>query len=169
MAEDYKCKYCGEEFENKGFLTQHYTQSKGGNCVDWGKDEQEGSPEVPEKQEEAVQAAVVEGMSAERDPLSIPKPHYNKDAEPIDMTDITNQQGVEAQVSALAKETAEKLKQCPQEKVMIPKDKLNPSDSFVVVGINGWNLQIQREVPVTLPVTAVVLLEQGGYGPTRVR
>jgi len=155
MADDYKCKYCGEEFENKGYLVQHYTKFKRGTCAT-GKEDGESLNE----------GAVEEGMGAERDPASVPKPHYDTDAETVD---ITEQQGVEAQVSALAKDTAEKLKKYPKERVMIPEDKLNPQSSFVVVGINGWNLQIQRKTPVILPSPVVELLEQGGYAPTRVR
>jgi len=46
---------------------------------------------------------------------------------------------------------------------------LNPKDSFVVVGINGWNLQIQREVDVHLPKPVIDLLRLGGYNPTLVK
>jgi hypothetical protein len=144
MASDYKCKHCGMEFENKGEELAHYREFKNGSCA---------------------KEAVKEGVP-ERDQTSIPKPLYDKEAEAIDFTD---QQGIEAQVTAIARKTAEELKTFPKEKVMIPKDKLNPQDSYAVVGINGWNLQIQRGVPVVLPVPVVELLEDGGYSPTRVR
>ena len=76
---------------------------------------------------------------------------------------------IESDLNNHATKTAEELKTFPKEKVMIPKDKLNPQDSYAVVGINGWNLQIQRGVPVVLPVPVVELLEDGGYNPTHVR
>ena len=147
MANDYKCKHCGMEFQNKGEELAHYKQFKDGSCA------------------EAEQSAVMEG-APERDQSSTPKPMYDRDAEAID---ITNQVGIEAQVTAIAKSTAEALKKYPKEKVVIPQDKLNPQSTYVVAGINGWNIQIQRGVPVWLPEPVVVLLEDGGYTPTRVR
>lgn len=157
MASDYKCKHCGMEFENKGEELAHYKQFKDGSCAK--EVAKESVPEV--KQAEAVKEGV-----PERDQASIPKPLYDKEAEAIDFTE---QQGIEAQVTAIARKTAEELKKFPKEKVMIPADKLNPQDTYAVVGINGWNLQIQRGVPVLLPVPVVELLEDGGYNPTRVR
>lgn len=76
---------------------------------------------------------------------------------------------IEKQVTSLGKAMAEKLRTYPQEKVMIPVDKLNKSDSFVVVGLNGFNIQIQRGKTVSLPRPVVDLLIQGGYAPTMVR
>lgn len=110
---------------------------------------------------------VTEGLAAERDPASIPKPFY--DTKEAAKEVFGSSAGVEAQVSEISRATAAELAKYPKEKVIIPKDKLNPHDGFVVVGINGWNIQIMRDTPVLLPEPVVILLEQGGYAPTRVR
>jgi len=135
------------EFQNKGEELAHYKQFKDGSCA-------------------LEQQDVVKEGAPERDQSSIPKPLYDKEAEPID---IINQAGVEAQVTSIAKKTAEALKKYPKEKVVIPQDKLNPQSTYVVAGINGWNIQIQRGIPVWLPEPVVVLLEDAGYSPTHVR
>lgn len=155
------CEYCGKEFETEKSLQGHHSYYKNGGCA---VEKKEILP--PEGEEPVLQAEAVKEGVPERDQASIPKPLYDKEAEAIDFTE---QQGIEAQVTAIARKTAEELKTFPKEKVMIPKDKLNPQDSYAVVGINGWNLQIQRGVPVLLPVPVVELLENGGYNPTQVR
>jgi len=118
---------------------------------------------VDETGEEEVeeQEGVTEGMSAERDPAPI-----IKDSTP---TPDPLAASLEKQITAMGKKTAEKLKSCTYEKIKIPMDDLNPKETFVIVGINGWNLQIQRGVAVNLPIPVVDLLEAGGYNPTRVR
>jgi len=102
---------------------------------------------------------VVEGMTQERDPDTVMTEDVPKNME----------KSIEKQVTQMGKQTAEKLRQYPQEKVLIPVDKLNKHIQDVVVGINGWNFQIQRNVPVELPSPVVDLLERAGYAPTRVR
>lgn len=111
--------------------------------------------------------AVTQGLAAERDQSSIVKPAYDKDANPEEV--FGGSAGVEAQVTQVSRETAAALAKYPKEKVVIPKDKLNPEDSFVVCGINGWNIQIKRDVPVLLPTPVVDLLAEAGYSPTHVR
>lgn len=76
---------------------------------------------------------------------------------------------IERQVTQLGRRTAEKLRQCPQDRVIIGKDPLNEKDEYVVVSINGWTFQIKREVPVSLPEPVVKLLEQGNYPVRRAR
>ncbi len=76
---------------------------------------------------------------------------------------------IEKQVTSMGRAVAEKLKTYPQEKVQLPIDKLNKGVMDVVVGINGFNIQIKRGVPVMLPIPVVDLLIQGGYNPTIVR
>ena len=143
MVSDYKCKHCGMEFENKGEELAHYREFKNGSCA---------------------KEAVKEGVP-ERDQTSIPKPLYDKEAEAIDFTD---QQGIEAQVTAIARKTAEELKTF-QGKGYDPEGQVKPAGFLRGGGFNGLNLQIQRGVPVLLPVPVVKLLEDGGYNPTRVR
>ena len=165
MSKKYVCEYCGKEFETEKSLQGHHSYYKNGGCAVEKKEILPPEGEEPVLQAEAAETAVKEFIP-EPNKTSIPKPLYDKDAEAID---ITAQAGVEAQITAIAKETAEKLKQCPKEKVMIPKDRLNAQSTYVVVGINGWNIQIQRGTPVLLPVPVVELLENGGYAPTQVR
>ena len=116
---------------------------------------------------EAREDAVSEGLAADRDPSSTVKPVYDKKAEAEDM--FAPGGGVEAQVSQLSRKTAEELKKFPKHKVMIPADKLNPGHGSVVVGINGWNIQIMRGVPVLLPEPVIELLVNGGYNPTHIK
>lgn len=144
-----KCKYCGEEFENKGLLLAHYRDFKNGECA---------------LREKVLKETVKESMP-DRDPAPIVKKEYDISVPADDMLDKT----IEAQVTQLGRATAEKLKGFPKEKVLIPIDKLNKDDKYAIVGINGWNFQIERGKPVLLPEPVVVLLENGGYQPTRVR
>ena len=159
------CEYCGKEFETEKSLQGHHSYYKNGGCAVEKKEILPPEGEEPVLQAEAAETAVKEFIP-EPNKTSIPKPLYDKEAEAIDFTE---QQGIEAQVTAIARKTAEELKTFPKEKVMIPADKLNTQDTYAVVGINGWNLQIQRGVPVLLPVPVVELLENGGYNPTQVR
>lgn len=137
-----KCKYgCEYETDNKGELMNHYK-----TC--------------PSKLDD-----VKEDLAAETDPKSKVNVDNSHKEEAIDVIQLS----IEKQLSQLGKKTAELLKARPQEKVLVPIDKLNKYDEFVVVGINGWNLQIQKGVPVMLPDCVVDLLIDGGYQPTRVR
>ena len=125
--------------------------------------------EATEEQKEVLQQAVKEGLAAERDPASVVKDTTKESM--VSQEDAVNilDESIAKQVSRMGRLTAEKLRNSPNEKVLIPKDKLNMHDEYVVVGINGWNLQIQRGVPVILPRQVVDLLAQGGYSPTLVR
>jgi len=109
--------------------------------------------------ESSEEEGVEQGLADERDQAPI-----IKKPEPPKLDGA-----IEKQVTAMGKDTAKKLRNSPQEKVRVPKDPLNPKDSFVVVGINGWNLQIQREVDVHLPKPVIDLLRLGGYNPTLVK
>lgn len=125
--------------------------------------------EATEEQKEVLQQAVKEGLAAERDPASVVKDTTKESM--VSQEDAVNilDESIAKQVSRMGRLTAEKLQNSPKEKVLIPKDKLNEHDEYVVVGINGWNLQIQRGTPVILPRQVVDLLAQGGYSPTLVR
>lgn len=79
------------------------------------------------------------------------------------------EQSVEKQVAAMGRATGELLKKEKRHKTLIPLDKLNPHDGEVIVGLNGFNLQIKKNVPVMLPGAIIDLLEEGGYNPTLVR
>lgn len=119
--------------------------------------------DIDEEGEEEEVEGVVEG-SAEHDPIATIKPK-KPPAEAVDLLDAT----IEKQVTHLGRATAQKLRKEEKELVMIPIDKLNPKDTEVLVGINGWNFQIMRGQPVLLPVPVVDLLINAGYNPTRVR
>ncbi len=111
-------------------------------------DNMEESEAVQEGMPERDQDPIIKDKSPSPDPLA---------------------KSIERQVTAMGRKTAEKLRSAPKEKIKIPLDQLNPNAGDVVVGVNGWNLQIQRGVAVNLPSPVVALLEQGGYNPTRVR
>ncbi len=109
------------------------------------------------------QEGLEEGMTQERDP----GPTITK--ETLQEAKDVLSASIDKQVTQIGRATAKKLKEYPTEKVLIPKDRLNKDDGYAVVGINGWNFQIQKDTPVVLPAPVVTLLEQGGYYPTRVR
>lgn len=67
---------------------------------------------------------------------------------------------IEEQVLELGRKTADRLNSERKERVIIAKDPLNKDDNYVVVGINGYNYQIEREKPVELPISVIRLLEQ---------
>ena len=107
-----------------------------------------------------------EGMVAEADPKSImndPMEAHNKPA--VDVV----KRSLDSQLTALGRETAKQLDQCPKHKVMIPMKELNPDDTFVLVGTNGWNMQIKRGEPVLLPDEIIERLAASGDAPTFVR
>ena len=105
--------------------------------------------------------AIVQGLSADKDPSS-EMPENNQGNEAQDIL----RKSIDSQVTQLGKNTAKQLAKQKKYKVVIPKDKLNPKDNFVVVGINGWNFQIMRDTPVLVPEAVYTLLVEGGYGPT---
>lgn len=109
------------------------------------------------------QEGLEEGMTQEKDPGPAITKETLQEAKDVLSTSI------DKQVTQMGRATAKKLKECPTEKVLVPKDRLNKDDGYAVVGINGWNFQIQKDTPVVLPAPVVTLLEQGGYYPTRVR
>ena len=133
------------------------------------KKEKETGVKITKEQEKALQEAVKENLAAERDPASVVKDTTKESMVSKENAVNVLDESVAKQVSRMGRQTAEKLRNSPKEKVLIPKDKLNMNDEYVVVGINGWNLQIQRGVPVILPRQVVNLLAQAGYGPTLVR
>lgn len=73
---------------------------------------------------------------------------------------------LEAQLTALGRETAKKLKDEHQVETLIPPDPLNKRDNVVEVCINGWNIRIMRNVWVKLPASVVDLLANAGYNPS---
>lgn len=125
-------------------------------------------PEVkePEITEEIDKTDMGEGLMAERDPASAMNDPFAVDkSKAVDLV----ARGLDQQISRAARETGEKLNAMPKDNIMIPIDKQNPHDSFVIVGINGYYLQIQRGKKVALPRPVVDLLIAGDYGPTLVR
>ncbi len=112
-------------------------------------------------------APVEEGMANVTDPLatmpaaSVTPPPPEEEGAPsvIDAA-------LEAQVTALGRETAKKLKEEPQVEALIPLDPLNKHDKVVEVCINGWNIRILRNVWVKLPASVVDLLANAGYNPS---
>ncbi len=94
-----------------------------------------------------------------------PKTEMKKAKAPEEPEELA--QSIQAQVKSIGKRTAALLKAQRQIKVQVPIDKLNKSDKYAVVGINGWNFQIEKGKPVKLPEAVVKLLENGGYAPTR--
>ena len=107
-----------------------------------------------------------EGFTAEEDPRS---KIYDPLAIQRGPAEDVVKKSLNEQLTALGRKTARKLSDQPKHKVMIPIKELNPNDSSVVVGINGWNLQIKRGVPVLLPEEVVKLLAGAGETPTIVR
>jgi hypothetical protein len=107
-----------------------------------------------------------EGFLAESDPLSKMKDPLGLQKGPGE--DVINE-SLNKQVTALGRETAKKLNELPKHKVVIPYKELNPDDHFVVVGTNGWNMQIKRGVPVMLPDEIIKRLGESGEAPTLVR
>jgi hypothetical protein len=103
------------------------------------------------------------GVAAEKEVLSaVPE---GLPAAPVNAPDAL-EESLERQVTALGRKTAERLRKRPKIKTLIPKDKLNPNDEYVVVGINGWNFQIKRDTWLMLPAPVVNLLQEAGYQPT---
>jgi len=69
----------------------------------------------------------------------------------------------DSQIDQTIKATGNMLKKYPKVKIRVPKDNLNPGDSFVVAAINGYIFQIKRSETVEVPEPVAKLLEQGGY------
>ncbi len=122
--------------------------------------------DVVEEEEVVVPDDLTEGFVAEHDPNTRMTETVARHAgEADDMVGMS----LDKQLTKIGRDTAEKLNKREKFKVIIPKNELSPNDTFVVVGINGWNLQIKRDVPVYLPDVVVDLLANGGYSPTLVR
>ena len=126
-------------------------------------DELDNDLEEDDDDDEETTGTVIQG-AADADPVATIRPK-KKDDDAIDLLDLS----IERQVTQLGIATAEKLRKSTKDKVMVPVDKMNKEDQFVLVGINGWNFQIQRGVPVILPEEVIDLLLEGGYNPTRVK
>lgn len=116
--------------------------------------------EEEEVEEIEVQEDVKEGPVYDRDPKSDIK------ARPIPDQPTVLDSTIAKQVTQMGKATAEKLRKQKQYRVQIPVSELNKHDQECVVGVNGWNFQIKKGVPVTLPETVVKGLQKGGYNPT---
>lgn len=136
---DYKCKHCGQEFDNKGEELTHYKEFKDGACA---KDLEEGLPV---------------------DRLAKTKP---EEKEAIEVFDQNIEAQVS---SAGKKHAENLKKNYDQIKVMIPIDKLNKSDQRAIACTQGYIWNVKRGVPVILPEPVVELFEEGGYQPTRVK
>ena len=107
-----------------------------------------------------------EGFRAESDPASkMVDPLADQKGPAEDVVRMS----LDGQLTALGRETAEKLNKLLKHKVMIPTKELNPDDKFVVVGTNGWNTQILRGKPVMLPDVIIERLSASGEAPTLVR
>jgi hypothetical protein len=109
---------------------------------------------------------IKEGLMAEADPASKMADPLAAHSEPAE--DVVRL-SLDGQLTALGRETAEKLNKTKKQKVLIPMKDLNPDDAFVVVGTNGWNTQIKRGKPVMLPEEIIHRLTEAGEGPTLVR
>lgn len=95
---------------------------------------------------------------------------HSKQGAKYSQEDIDNlERSIESQVAAMGQATAEALRKEQKYKVLIPIDKLNPNNNEVVVALNGWNLQIKKNVPVMLAEPIYDILEESGYNPTLVR
>lgn len=116
-----------------------------------------------------VAADVLEKMIDEAKESGVVPDETRQAPEPQEEPDGHLDPSIERQVRQLGRETAEKLRQCPSERIIVPIDPLNENDKEAVVSINGWVVQIQRDQPVTLPVPMIELLERGGYNPRRAR
>ncbi len=111
------------------------------------------------------QAPVEEGMANVADPLAtVPAPPVTPP--PTEDAPSLIDAALEAQVTALGRETAKKLKQEPQVETLVPPDPLNKHDKVVEVCINGWNIRILRNTWVKLPASVVDLLANAGYNPS---
>lgn len=109
---------------------------------------------------------VVEGLQAERDPASVmPDPFTVDKSKPRDVIG----ESLDNQVSARARETAEKLHSKPKDNIIIPPDRMNREDNLVTVQINGWPFHIQRGEKVALPGPVVDQLVNAKYGPNFTR
>ncbi len=108
-----------------------------------------------------------EGIMAESDPRSRVKDRLIDEKTPaIDVV----KESLDRQITNLGRKTAEKFKEYPRRKVVIPVDPLNPKDEYgVPVAVNGWTYNIPRGKPVYLPDPIIDLLIGGGYNPTLVR
>ena len=123
--------------------------------------------EVVEEIEEVQEVDdLQEGMTAELDPKSAMSSASEALSQPGE--DVVKK-SLDSDLSALGRDTAEKLNKQPKFKVMIPMKELNPQDTFVVVGTNGWNMQIKRGEPVLLPEDIITRLSESGEAPTFVR
>ncbi len=123
-------------------------------------DEETTEEEVVEKPDD-----LKEGFIAESDPNSKMSDPTHKHQGPAD--DVVKK-SLDNQLTALGKETARKLNERPKHKVVIPKKELSPDDHSVVVGTNGWNIQVKRDVPVMLPDIIIDRLSKSGENPTLV-
>ena len=110
-----------------------------------------------------------EGFIAEADPRSHLIDPLKKHSGPAE--DLVKS-SLNKQITALGRITAEKLndeKRFKKYKVLIPESEFAKNEDYILVGTNGWNMQIKRGVPVMLPDVIIDRLSRSGYNPTLVR
>lgn len=67
------------------------------------------------------------------------------------------------EIDNISKETGTALKDKDKVRIKIPNDPLNPKDTQVVVGINGFNYVIKRGQTVEVPEEVARILEDAKY------
>ncbi len=67
------------------------------------------------------------------------------------------------EIDNISKETGTTLKDKDKVRIKIPNDPLNPKDTQVVVGINGFNYVIKRGQTVEVPEEVARILEDAKY------
>lgn len=67
------------------------------------------------------------------------------------------------EIDDITKKTGEELKDSDKVRIKIPMDKINKSETQVVVGINGFNYIIKKGETVSVPNEVAKILENAGY------
>jgi hypothetical protein len=80
--------------------------------------------------------------------------------------DLYNQPGVEAEINALSKATADALKKYPHHKIVIPPDQFNPKNIRVSHCVNGFVRYFMRNMPILVDDPTIDDLQKAGYNPT---
>lgn len=131
------------------------------------EEQPENSQEPIEEVDEELQERddIKEGLMAESDPrsqMSDPSQVQNKPAKDL------GKESLKTRVTNMGRKAGEELNQKKKVKVMVPIDELSPEDEHVVVGTQGWNMQIKRGEPAMVPEPIVRRLVESGYNPTLV-
>ena len=123
----------------------------------------ENEPDVEEHDD------IKEGFIAESDPNSkVYDPLQKHKGEAEDVV----QESLNKQVTSMGRKTGEKLndeKKYKKHKILIPESQFAKNEEFILVGTNGWNMQIKRGVPAMVPDEILTRLSRSGYNPTLVR